>query len=67
MKFIEVFATPYKFITFKTSTDYEIVIDRKKAKESHNTILQTYNIERDSSPDLTSFYENNYKIASNQP
>lgn len=56
-----------KFITFKASNDYEIVIDRKKAKESHNNILQTYNIERDSSPDLTSFYDSKYTIANNRP
>ena len=55
-----------KFITFKASNDYEIVIDRKKAKESHNTILQTYNIESDSSPDLASIYESKFKIVSNK-
>ncbi|MBW1805758.1 MAG: hypothetical protein JRJ06_05210 [Deltaproteobacteria bacterium] len=31
---------------------FEIVIDRKKAKESHEAILQTYRIKQDCSPDL---------------
>ena len=51
-------ADPY--VTFKNKNGYEVVIDRKKAKESHKHILSTYNIKKDSSSDLASLHAEGY-------
>jgi len=40
------------YLVFKDEMGYQIVIDRKKAEESHEQVLRTYRIERDLSPDL---------------
>ena len=56
-----------EFVVFKDNQDNKIVIDRKKAEENHAGILQAYNIESDSSPDMISFQAGNYKISSYLP
>jgi hypothetical protein len=40
------------YLVFKDEMGYQIVIDRKKAEESHEHVLRTYRIEHDRSPDL---------------
>jgi hypothetical protein len=40
------------YVVFKDDRGFQIVIDRKKAEESLETVLQMYHIERDRSPDL---------------
>jgi S1-C subfamily serine protease len=44
--------TTESYLVFKDEMGFQIVIDRKKAEESHELILQTYRIEYDRSPDL---------------
>ncbi len=48
------------FITFKNTKNFQIVIDRRKALDSHAHILQNYNIKEDRSPDFKSPYLANY-------
>lgn len=40
------------YLVFKDEMGFQIVIDRKKAEESHEHVLRTYHIEYDRSPDL---------------
>ncbi len=44
------------YIIFKNKDRYQVVIDRKKAEESHESILRTYNITVDRSTDLFNYY-----------
>ncbi len=43
-------SSPY--VVFKDWRENQIVIDRKKALDSHKTIIETYQIQNDRSPDL---------------
>ena len=43
-------SSPY--VVFKDWRENQIVIDRKKALDSHKTIIETYQIPNDRSPDL---------------
>ena len=40
------------YLVFKDKDNFELVIDRQKAEQSHATILRTYRIDQDRSPDL---------------
>lgn len=40
------------FITFETSRRYQLVIDRERAAATHQSLLQTYAIPKDRSPDV---------------
>jgi len=47
-------ADPY--ITFMNRNGYQVVIDRNKAEASHESILRTYSVKEDRSPDLHNFH-----------
>lgn len=40
------------FVVFENEKGAQLVIDRKKAEKSHQSILETYNVKADRSPDL---------------
>jgi S1-C subfamily serine protease len=50
------------YIVFKNTEGYQIVIDRKKARESHDEILRTYNIKQDKSADLKALEMQRYSM-----
>jgi hypothetical protein len=47
-------ASTEPFTVFKDKQGFQVVIDRKKARETHEEILRIYRIEEDRSPDLKS-------------
>ena len=57
-------ASTEPFMVFKTDKENQIVIDRKKADQSHRKILQTYNIKEDHSPDIQQVLTENYLMYS---
>jgi len=44
------------YITFMNRSGYQVVIDRHKAEESHESILRTYSVKEDRSSDLSDFH-----------
>lgn len=52
-----------QFIVFRADDETQVVIDRKKAEERHEKILQTYNIKQDSSFDIPELHKDNYLIS----
>lgn len=49
------------FMIFKNRKGFQIVIDREEARESHESILQTYRIKEDRSPDMIDLHGNENK------
>jgi len=59
-----VIASNDPFVEFKSDTEKRIIVDRQEAEETHERILETYNIKDDSSPDMKSLYAELHLISS---
>jgi S1-C subfamily serine protease len=47
-----------QYTTFMNRSGYQVVIDREKAEESHESILRTYSVRKDRSSDLADLHAN---------
>ena len=51
-------ASAKQYTTFMNRSGYQVVIDREKAEESHESILRTYSVREDRSSDLVNLHAN---------
>ena len=49
-------ASSVQYTTFMNRSGYQVVIDREKAEESHDSILRTYSVRKDRSSDLADLH-----------